>query len=124
MKHRGHTISTTSIGVPTGHPGSSFQDTGRWDSLGDDCLMMIDQNAYGKCASSGRGVLSCVGVRKGYAGYQWDPATGQDHVRLRLYLPEMGKWGRRDAIGYEDASRLYAYCDEAPTGDNYWKRSI
>ncbi|MBS0195418.1 MAG: hypothetical protein JSR77_01540 [Planctomycetes bacterium] len=106
MNDRGHTISTTSAGAPTGHPGSSYQDTGRWDSSSDDYQMVIDQSAYGKRASSGRGVLSRVGVRKGYAGYEWDPATGQDHVRHHVYLPEMGRWGRRDPAGYVDGAHL------------------
>ncbi|MBS0198571.1 MAG: hypothetical protein JSR77_17610 [Planctomycetes bacterium] len=112
MKHRGHTISTTSAGTPTGHPGSSYQDTGRWDSLGDDYLMVIDQSAYGKCASSGRGVLSRVCVRKGYAGHELDPATRQCHVRHRVYLPAMGRWGRRDPAGYVDGAELYEYVEE------------
>ncbi|MBS0195415.1 MAG: hypothetical protein JSR77_01525 [Planctomycetes bacterium] len=114
MKHRGHTISTTSAGVPTGHPDASYQDTGGWDSLGDDYLMVIDQSAYGKCASSGRGVLSRVGVRKGYAGYEWDPATGQDHVRHRMYLPEMGTWGRRDPIEFADGVNLFRAVESSP----------
>ncbi|MBS0195413.1 MAG: hypothetical protein JSR77_01515 [Planctomycetes bacterium] len=48
---------------------------------------MVDQSAYGQWAASGRGVLSRMGVRKGCAGYEWDTATGQDHVRHRVNPP-------------------------------------
>ncbi len=38
MKDRGSSISSTSVGEPTGHPGSSYDHTGGWNSLGDGDL--------------------------------------------------------------------------------------
>jgi RHS repeat-associated protein len=38
------------------------------------------------------------GNRIGYAGYRFDLATEQYHVRHRVYSPEMGRWTRRDSI--------------------------
>jgi len=61
---------------------------------------------------SGKGKLSspAVGNRIGYAGYQWDPTIKAYHVRHRVLLPEIGRWSRRDPIGYVDGMRLYEYC--------------
>ncbi len=38
MKDRGSSISSTSLGGPTGHPGSSYDHTGGRDSLSDGAL--------------------------------------------------------------------------------------
>ncbi len=54
------------------------------------------------------------GNRIGYAGYQFDPATEQYHVRHRVYSPEMGRWTRRDPIGYVDGMGLYEYVAGRP----------
>jgi RHS repeat-associated protein len=60
---------------------------------------------------SGRGRVSTPGVagRIGYAGYQWDQTAGAYHVRYRVYLPEIGRWTRRDPLGYVDGRNLYQY---------------
>jgi len=61
-------------------------------------------------AVHGRGVLSEVGNRKGYAGYEHDSALDLVcHVRHRAYLTELGRWTRRDPLGYVDGMSLYAY---------------
>ena len=64
---------------------------------------------------AGAGQLSVTsGNRIGYAGYQFDPATEQYHVRHRVYSPEMGRWTRRDPLGYLDGMGLLQYCSARP----------
>jgi RHS repeat-associated protein len=60
---------------------------------------------------SGKGRVSTLGVasRVGYAGYQWDQVARAYHVRYRVYLPETGRWTRRDPLGYVDGMSLYEY---------------
>ena len=71
----------------------------------------------------GRGVLSAggpggaVGNRRGYAGYEYAPelegtgAAGRHlyHVRNRVYDADVGRWTRRDPLGYVDGMGLYEY---------------
>jgi len=59
----------------------------------------------------GRGVLSSssVGNRKGYSGYEYDEAVGKYHVRNRILDPALGRWTRRDPLGYVDGMSLYEY---------------
>lgn len=40
--------------------------------------------------------------RKGYAGNEWDTNERVYHVRHRVYLPENGRWTRRDPLGHVD----------------------
>lgn len=66
---------------------------------------------------SGRGRVSspAVGSMFGYAGYVWDNLVGGYHVRHRTYLPEIGKWAKRDPLGYVHGSlSLYNYVNEQP----------
>jgi RHS repeat-associated protein len=65
---------------------------------------------------SGKGRVSTLGVasRVGYAGYQWDQVARAYHVRYRVYLPETGRWTRRDPLGYVDGMSLYAYVEGTP----------
>jgi RHS repeat-associated protein len=62
-------------------------------------------------ATGGKGRMSSlsVGNRKGYAGYEFDEAASVYHVRHRVYLPEVGRWTRRDPLGYVDGMGLYEY---------------
>ncbi len=65
-------------------------------------------------ATAGRGVLSTdkddgVGNMLGYAGYVWSEYISRNHVRNRVYDPEVGRWGRRDPLGYVDGVKLYGY---------------
>jgi RHS repeat-associated protein len=58
---------------------------------------------------AGGGKLSRIGNRKGYAGYEYDPAIVSYHVRHRVYLPEIGRWNTRDPLGYVDGMSVYEY---------------
>lgn len=54
------------------------------------------------------GVLG--GHRKGYCGYEhaWTNYSVM-HVRNRAYFAELGRWSRRDPLGYVDGGNLYGY---------------
>jgi len=84
---------------------------------------LVSGNAYG------RAVLSLAGIRNilGYAGYVGDPfirgsgsgATegGQGfkwHVRHRVLDSGLGRWTRRDPLGYVDGVSLYEYVASQP----------
>ncbi len=58
---------------------------------------------------AGGGRLSRIGNRKGYAGYEFDRSIEAYHVRHRVYIPELGRWTKRDPIGYVDGMGLYQY---------------
>jgi len=59
--------------------------------------------------SGGRGTLSRSAIRNrlGYAGYHYDDTISAYHVRHRVYLPEIGRWSRRDPAGYVDGMSLF-----------------
>jgi len=81
---------------------------GKVDSDDDD---LFSESYAANSGLSGKGRLSSPGVgnRIGYAGYQWDPASRLYDVRHRWYFPEIGRWGRRDPLGYADGNSLYEY---------------
>ena len=63
----------------------------------------------------GRGNLSLVGVRSGYAGYQIDPAiTTMYHVRARKFSTELGRFLSRDPAGFLGSLSLYEYSGSNP----------
>ncbi|MBX3383157.1 MAG: hypothetical protein KF864_06575 [Phycisphaeraceae bacterium] len=62
----------------------------------------------------GRGSVSRMQNRRGYAGYEYDPATSQWHVRNRVLVSEMGRWNRREPLGYIDGPSLYSYVKSTP----------
>jgi RHS repeat-associated protein len=66
------------------------------------------------------GLCMLTAIRVGYAGYQWDGSVNHDrtvagamaglyHVRHRVYDPELGRWTRRDPLGYVDGMSLFEY---------------
>lgn len=66
--------------------------------------------------SAGRGLLSDTTTlnRRGYAGYEHDAAIDAIcHVRHRVYLTELGRWTRRDPLGWVDGMSLYEYVRSA-----------
>ena len=64
--------------------------------------------------SHGRGSASRLHNRRCYAGYEYDPATAQWHVRHRVLVSEMGRWNRRDPLGYVDGMSVYEYVRSMP----------
>jgi len=66
-------------------------------------------NYAGVVPSRGQVSLASIANRKGYAGYEFDGLVERYHVRHRVYVPEMGRWTRRDPIGYVDGMGLYEY---------------
>lgn len=76
---------------------------------------------YNAASAGGRNVLSRGGSasggihnRIGYAGYLWDSATWQYHVRNRVILPSIGRWSRRDPLGHIDGPHFYGYVRTNP----------
>jgi len=63
----------------------------------------------------GRGKLSNIGNRFGYAGYESDFVSDLlMHVRNRVYHAVLGRWTRRDPLGYVDGASLYQYVGSRP----------
>ncbi|MCP3998849.1 MAG: hypothetical protein GY722_27825 [bacterium] len=65
-------------------------------------------------SGQGRGVLTGIGNRRGWAGYSWSPASDSYHVRNRVFSTELGEWSRRDPLGYRDGLDLYEYSASMP----------
>ena len=76
---------------------------------------------------------AAIGNTIGYAGYEHDPilltppalsATPGEgyaayyHVRHRVYDANLGRWTRRDPLGYVDGMGLYEYVRSRPVVDN------
>jgi len=81
-----------------------------WNSGGaDGDLFAESYNANTGLGGTGRVSSTTVASRTGYAGYQWDGTLAACHVRYRVYLPEIGRWTRRDPLGYVDGMGLYEY---------------
>lgn len=70
----------------------------------DDFLAHFDNDL-----TTARGTLSQHNNRKGYAGYEHDPAPQHYVVRHRVYDPLGGYWEERDPLGYHDGAGLYEY---------------
>ncbi|MCL4199036.1 MAG: hypothetical protein KJZ69_16220 [Phycisphaerales bacterium] len=58
---------------------------------------------------------STVANRIGYAGYHKDVNLDISHVRNRVLDPHLGRWTRRDPLGYVDGMSLYEYVASMPT---------
>ncbi len=72
--------------------------------------------ANSNTATTGWNALSTTanGNRVGYAGYQHDYNLDLNHVRNRVYSAELGRWTRRDPLGYVDGMGLYEYVGSRP----------
>jgi len=55
-----------------------------------------------------------TGNRKGYAGYEYDSNIDMYHIRNRVLHPELGRWTRRDPLGYVDGMSIYEYVGSSP----------
>src|SRR5690606_29755538 len=122
-------VKYSSYGVPFALPAGDTDSDGDWDATDSGRIstsssydVRQDTNLDGTIAAAdvthanaitggyqtlGRGRLSSAGVanRKGYAGYEYDPTfegAGRHlyHVRHRIYDADVGRWTRRDPIGY------------------------
>lgn len=80
------------------------------DGAVDDADLPIFAAEYDRVLAIGRGRQSRSDVLNtyGYAGYEYDHAIGASHVRNRVYRAEIGRWTRRDPLGYVDGMSLYS----------------
>jgi RHS repeat-associated protein len=139
-------VKYSAYGVPFTLPAGDTDSDGDWDATDSAAItgtydVRKDANLDGTISAAdithansitggyqtlGRGILSSSAVanRKGYAGYEYDPtfegagAGGRHlyHVRHRVYDADMGRWMRRDPIGYLAFMNLYDYCHSDPLG--------
>jgi len=111
----GGTDSTDTTQIQTWINGSAYDVRGDVDLDGDvDATdkTRVTNNYVG--TTLGWNNLSAIGNRKGYAGYEWESQTGMYHVRHRVLLPTLGRWNRRDPLGYVDGVGLYEYVRSLP----------
>ena len=66
--------------------------------------------------NGGAGILTAFSNRIGYAGYQHalELSGAKWHVRHRVFDSEVGRWGRRDPLGYVDGMNMYSYVYSSP----------
>jgi RHS repeat-associated protein len=90
----------------------NFDGSGMGDPT-DDELFSLSYSL--SVSTSGVGQVGLrSGNRKGYAGYEFDPVLQAYHVRHRVYLPEIGRWNKKDPLGYVDGMSVYGYVASAP----------
>ena len=132
-------VKYSAYGVPFGLPAGDTDSDGDCDSTDDaqvttwknaplydvrgdldldGVVDAADETLVGSAHQSlGRGVLTStsVGNRKGYAGYEGDAKlSAKWHVRNRVLDSVLGRWLRRDPIGYVDGVSLGRYVGSAP----------
>ncbi len=136
-------VKYSAYGVPFALPAGDTDSDGDWDATDAAAILNsssydVRQDAEldgdvdssdavhahsitGAYQTLGRGVLSSAAVnnRRGYAGYEFDPTfEGAErwlyHVRHRVYDAEVGRWTRRDPLGYVDGMSLYEYVGSRP----------
>jgi RHS repeat-associated protein len=91
----------------------NWSDNGLTD-VADTTFFNASYTASTVTGGKGRVSSLSVGNRKGYAGYEFDEAASVYHVRHRVYLPESGRWSRRDPIEYRAGNNLYEYVRSFP----------
>jgi len=98
----------------------------RADLNKDGALTTADQTifnaSYAKSVVGGRFKLSASDIanRKGYAGYEHDGDGGLPeiaHVRHRVLHFGLGRWTRRDPLGYVDGASLVSYVATRPLAE-------
>lgn len=136
-------VKYSAYGVPYSLPAGDTDSDGDWDATDDSAIsgsgsydVRQDTDLNGKVESDdithansitggyqtlGRWLLGAdtIGNRRGYAGYEFDPTfVGNKrslyHVRYRVYDAGVGRWTRRDPLGYIDGMGLYEYVRSSP----------
>ena len=122
-------VKYSAYGVPFGLPAGDTDSDGDYDGTDvaaitggydvrkdvelDGDVDAFDITSAGGAKTLGRGALSDTGVanRKGYAGYELadELAGAKWHVRHRFLDSELGRWTRRDPLGYVDGISVYEY---------------
>ncbi|MGD9791110.1 MAG: RHS repeat-associated core domain-containing protein [Phycisphaerales bacterium] len=134
-------VKYSAYGVPYSLPAGDTDSDGDWDATDDSAIsgsgsydVRQDADLNGKVESDdithansitggyqtlGRWLLGAdiIGNRRGYAGYEFDPTfVGNKrslyHVRHRVYDAGVGRWTRRDPLGYMDGMGQYEYCND------------
>jgi len=136
-------VKHSAYGVPFALPAGDTDSDGDWDATDSTTILGggaydvrkdadldgdVDaadatqaHSITGSYQTLGRGVLSSAAVsnRRGYAGYEYAPefqGAGRHiyHVRHRVYDAGVGRWTRRDPLGYVDGMSLYEYVGSQP----------
>ncbi|MCK4873242.1 MAG: hypothetical protein KAS72_10995 [Phycisphaerales bacterium] len=135
-------VQYSSYGVPFGQPAGDIDSDGDCDASdamaiaviimaeGYDVRADLDLDGDVDAADQslltgtflgvtlGRGALSNPDVQNffGYTGHRHDEAVDVIlHARHRVLLTELGRWTRRDPLGYVDGMGLYGYVQGGPT---------
>jgi len=113
----GDVDATDASQIQTWIDASQYHVRGDLDLDGDvdTADKTICTNNAGK--SLGRGKLSHSSVRNraGYGGYQLDAAIDSlYHVRHRVLNTTLGRWTRRDPLGYVDGTSVLEYASSSP----------
>jgi RHS repeat-associated protein len=100
--------------------GATTQSTILGDITLNGTINLTDINLInGNYGTRGWQSISDVDNRKGYAGYELDDllvaAASLYHVRNRVLHADLGRWLRRDPLGYVDGVNLYEYCSSSPS---------
>jgi RHS repeat-associated protein len=128
-------VKASAYGIPIGLPAGDTDSDGDCDATDANQIQTwINQTTYNvrgdldldgdvdstdKLAAQnntktlGWGVLSDVANRCGYAGYWLDEALSPTvyHVRHRVLHSDLGRWTRRDPLGYVDGVNVYEYLE-------------
>ena len=111
--------STDVTQINTWYQASQYDVRGDLDLDGDVDGTDHTNAGNAKPITLGWGVLSDVGNRKGYAGYELDDAIAKAyrlyHVRNRVLNSDLGRWLTRDPLGYVDGANLYEYIGSNPS---------
>ncbi|MBN8643748.1 MAG: hypothetical protein J0L61_00720, partial [Planctomycetes bacterium] len=116
----GGVVATPDIAQITAWTSGAYNVRGDFDLDGDvdnDDVSIVSSNfgksvGWGKLAVGPNDTLTGFvgGFRKGYCGYEHDGTNPKImHVRHRAYLADLGRWTRRDPLGYVDGANLYGY---------------